>query len=135
VAGDLWGRSADDWDALVRAGLAFLVEQAKLNRYTTYTELDAVLVRRTGLRGFDFNRDDDRAAMGHLLGAIVDATFPRTGLMISAIVLYLNENNAGTGFYALAKDLGLLPPHASETEKEEFWVSQVKAVYKHFGSR
>ncbi len=70
--------------------------------------------------------------MGHFLGLIVDETFPRTGLMISAIVLYLDENDAGSGFYALATELGLLPPRASRDQKFDFWADQVKSVYQHY---
>ena len=56
------------WDQLADAGLAFLVERARLGKLTSYTELNATLERRTGLSGFDFGRADERAAMGHLLG-------------------------------------------------------------------
>ena len=65
--------------------------------------------RRTGIRGFDFEQDSERAAIGHLLGLIVERNRPTTGLLISALVQYLNTNDAGPGFYALAADLGLLP--------------------------
>ena len=132
VAAYVYGRSSADWSALTRAGLAFLVERAKLGRTTSYTELNSALARRTGVQPFDFSRADERAAMGHFLGLIVDETFPRTGLMISAIVLYLDENDAGSGFYALATELGLLPPRASRDQKFDFWADQVKSVYQHY---
>ncbi|MFC8797327.1 hypothetical protein ACFT2C_06315 [Promicromonospora sp. NPDC057138] len=51
----MYGREAAEWDKLVRGGTEFLVERARMKRTTTYTELDAALVRRTGLRGFDFS--------------------------------------------------------------------------------
>jgi hypothetical protein len=43
------------WDELARVGLDFLVERARLGKLTSYTELNATLVRRTGLPGFDFS--------------------------------------------------------------------------------
>src|SRR5689334_19118309 len=66
--------------------------------------------------------------MGHLLGLIVaERNRPVTGLMISALVIYLDGNDAGTGFYKLAQDLGELPPGTlSAHVKEQFWVSQLK---------
>jgi hypothetical protein len=63
----LYGRGDLAWDELAQAGLEFLVERARLGKLTSYTELNATLVRRTGLSGFDFSRADERAAMSHLL--------------------------------------------------------------------
>jgi hypothetical protein len=82
----MYGRSEEDWDQLADAGLAFLVERARLAKLTSYTELNATLERRTGLPGFDFGRADERAAMGHLLYPIIERNRPSTGLMISAPV-------------------------------------------------
>lgn len=52
--------------------------------------------------------------------------------MISALVTYLDANDAGPGFYALAQQLGELSRGASSGAKWEFWVSQVKAVHEHY---
>ena len=124
-----YGRTADEWDQLIDAGTKFLIERAKLGKTTSYTELNATLVRRTGLRAFDFAREDERAAMGYLLGSIVERSYPSTGIVISALVLYLGENDAGTGFYALAQDYGLLPRGASRQARWEFWLAQVNAIF------
>lgn len=131
----LYGRDADDWERLTEAGLVFLIERARLEKCTSYTELNATLIRRTGLRGFDFGRADERAAMGHLLYLIVEQNRPSTGLMVSALVTYLDANDAGTGFYALARELGLLPSNASSQTKFEFWVAQVQALYEYYSPR
>jgi hypothetical protein len=128
----LFGRDELIWDEMAEAGEAFLVERARLGRLTSYTELNATLVRRTGLPGFDFSRQDERAAMGHLLGLIVERNRPVTGLMISALVTYLDANDAGPGFYALAQQLGDLPRGASVSSRFDFWVSQVKALHHHY---
>jgi hypothetical protein len=94
----LFGRDDIAWDEMATAGEAFLIERARLARLTTYTELNATLARRTSLPGFDFDRQDERAAMAHLLGLIVERNRPATGLMISALVTYLDANDAGPGF-------------------------------------
>ena len=129
-----FGRDEADWDLLAEAGEAFLIERARLGRLTSYTELNATLERRTSLRRFDFGLQAERAAMGHLLGLIVvERNRPFTGLMISSLVIYLDGNDAGSGFYKLAQDLGELPPDAlSSRVKEEFWVGQVKALYAYY---
>ncbi|WP_437082255.1 hypothetical protein [Streptomyces sp. enrichment culture] len=126
---DVYGRSEDEWEQLAGAGLVFLVERARLQRITTYTEMSSVLARRTGLPGFDFERPEERAAMGHLLGLVVERDFPKSRLMVSALVNYLGANDAGPGFYVLAQQLGLLPKGSSERARMEFWIRQVNGLY------
>ncbi len=128
----MYSRSDDDWDQLVDAGSKFLVERAQLRKVTTYTEMNSVLARRTGLPGFDFDRADDRAAMGHLLGLIVDRDYAKSGLMISALVHYLGANDAGPGFYVLAQQLGMLPKGSSAMAKLEFWIGQVNRLHERY---
>lgn len=133
----MFGRDEADWDVLAGAGEEFLIERARLSRLTSYTELNAALERRTGLRRFDFELQAERAAVGHLLGLIVtERNRPVTGLMISALVVYIDGNDAGPGFYKLAQDLGQLPPGTlSSRIREEFWIGQVKALYAYYGKR
>ena len=124
------GRYEQEWDQLIQAGHQFLLERAKAQRTTSYTELNAVLRRRTGLREFDFSHAEERAAIGDLLGQIVardQEQYPHQ--MISALVIYLNANDAGTGFYQLAQDLNLLTKKPSADHKLKFWSDQVKAVH------
>jgi hypothetical protein len=101
LAVTFFGRNELAWDQMREAGEEFLVERARLARLTPYTELNTTLKRRTGLPGLDFSRQDERAAMGHLLGMIVERNRPDTGLMISALVTYLDAKDAWPGFYAL----------------------------------
>jgi hypothetical protein len=133
-----YGRADEEWDLLVKAGRQFLIERARLGKVTTYTELNATLVRRTGCPAFDFDRADERAAVGHLLGLIVtqdQSCDPSTPpLMLSALVHYLGANDAGPGFYELAKRLQLLPMSASQTEREAFWIEQVNRVHERHGA-
>lgn len=132
-----FGRDEADWDLLAAAGETFLVEQARLGRLTSYTELNTELEKRTGLRRFDFGLQADRTAMGHLLGLIVvEPNRPATNLMISALVVYLSGNDAGSGFYKLAQELGELPPGTlSARLKEQFWVRQVAALHAYYGDQ
>lgn len=127
-----YGRDEGTWDQLIEAGLEFLIERARLGGTTSYTELNTELELRTGLPGFDFGRQDGRSAMGHLLGRIVERNLPETQLMISALVIYLDGNDAGGGFYGLAADLGLLPRNASRAQKDAFWVRQVTGLHNYY---
>jgi hypothetical protein len=127
-----WGRSEPEWEELVDETFTFLAEQARLRRLTTYTELNAVLANRTGHQAFDLGSDRDRAAMGALLGEVAVAHLPEVGALLSSLVIYLNENDAGPGFYRLAADLELLPDHSSADSRTAFWSRQVQAVHDHF---
>jgi hypothetical protein len=81
------------------------------------------------------SRAPRHASLGHLLYLIVEQNRPSTNLMVSALVTYLDANDAGTGFYAFANELGLLPRDAPSQVKFEFWVGQVQALYEHYSSR
>ncbi|MFH8609373.1 hypothetical protein ACH4D5_18030 [Streptomyces sp. NPDC018029] len=133
-----YNRADSEWEELVHAGRNFLVERAKLGKFTSYTELNVTLARRTGCRPFDFERADQRAAMGHLLGLIVErdqeVAPSDPPLMLSALVNYLGANDAGSGFYQLAKELRLLPQSASADEKLDFWATQVKQLFERHGA-
>ncbi|MGB3687398.1 MAG: hypothetical protein WA991_16425 [Ornithinimicrobium sp.] len=131
----MYGRDETDWNELVAEAVDFLAAQARLARLTTYTELNTVLTQRTGQQAFDFSRESDRAAMGGLLGAAVDQTLSDIGAMISSIVIYLNANDAGPGFYKLATELGLLSTKPTVLEKEAFWAGQVRKVHEHYSRR
>jgi hypothetical protein len=129
-----YGRTAWEWDALEGAGWEFLVSLARLQRTTSYTEMNTVLSRRIGIREFGFGLDGERRAngerraMGELLGQLSERSFAQAGLLISVLVQYLNANDAGPGFYELARRKKLLSPRSSEDQKLTFWVGHVNAV-------
>lgn len=122
-----YGRQDDEWQALVRAGKNFLQQRAGLGRDTSYTEMSATLARRTGYPAFDFSQQVERAGMGYLLGRIVTETYGSVGAMLSSLVIYLDANDAGPGFYQLAQEMGILKKGASKLAKEKFWVEQMNA--------
>jgi hypothetical protein len=124
-----YGRDEEEWNELEEAGVAFLSERAKLERITSYTETNTVLAQRTSHRCFDFEQDSERAAMGYLLGRISNREFGRTGVLISAIVSYLDANDAGPGFYKLAQDKSLLPRGQSRGRQWEFWATHLTEVF------
>lgn len=124
----IWGRDESEWLELAAVTPGFLGERAKMNRLTSYTELNAVLVRRTGAKPFDFSSDRDRAAVGALLGQVAREHQNDVGALLSAIVIHLNGNDAGTGFYRLAVDLGLLAPTTTADQRLAFWSGQVRST-------
>jgi hypothetical protein len=117
-----YGRSDEEWEELGDACEEFLMERARLRFLTTYTEMNTVLVNRTGLPGFDFRLD--------LLGMVADRTFPETGLLISALCRFLNENGPGKGFFDLASndEHRLLPVKVTAGQRLDFWQDQVRRL-------
>jgi hypothetical protein len=122
-----YGRTAEEWQELRQLVSQFVTEQARLGRTTSYSEVNDTIERRSGLRKFDFDLKSERAAMGRLLGEISQDSFAEHGVMLSAIVIYLNENDAGGGFYDLAVQLGLVGPNPADWL--EFWLRQVEQVH------
>lgn len=128
---DMFGRDQAVWNELIDAGLNYLIEVASNQSIITYTELNDTLKYRVG-SGFDFDRADERGALGHLLGLIVERNYPETNLMISALVTYIGSNDPGPGFYRLAQELGLLRRGVPTSKKLEFWMNQVKSLHAYY---
>jgi len=127
-----YGREEDEWSKLVSTGKKFLVERAELRRTTSYTEFNAALVNRTATSGFNFDLDVDRAAVGRLLEQVSEEAYTETGgLLISALVQYLGANDAGPGFYSLAKTKGFKVP-TSAGDRQLFWANHVSEVHAHY---
>lgn len=127
-----YGRDELEWNELVDATERFLIERARMARTTSYSELNDALMRRTGHRPFNFELEAERAAIGSILGEVALRSLVSDGFMLSAIVIYLNENDAGDGFYRLAAQEGLIPTGASKDAKDRFWTSQMNAAYARY---
>src|SRR2546430_1129094 len=94
------GRSIEEWKRRREVAVEFLIERARLERLTSYSELEATILRRTKFEALDFARIDERMAMADMLGQISEWSFHQhDGVMLSALVIYLNENEPGPGFY------------------------------------
>ena len=94
-----------------------------------------MLGQRTSARMFDFDLDSERAAMGELLYRIVEKERPTSGHMISALVIYLNENDAGTGFYTYAQDLGVLRHGHDGRRAAGLLGLEIAAIHRHYSRR
>lgn len=131
-----YGRTEDEWQQLEDLGWEFLKEKAGERRgdprhdsTVSYGEANSQLAARTGLPEFDFGRQADRAAVGYLLGRISrNRSWPASGLLISALVRFQNEADAGSGFFGLAREKGLIQGRMSELERLEFWMRHVRDV-------
>ena len=82
---------------------------------------------RQEVRILDFSNPAARLAMSHILRQVVLQDQADTGSdhILTAPVIYLDENGPGSGFYDLAVELGLLRNGATEDQKLIFWTSKV----------
>lgn len=126
-----YGRTDEEWAALEAARWDFLVRQSGLQRTTSYSEMNTVLARRSGVREFDFHLDTERHTMGELLEQLSERSYGEAGLLISVLVQFLNENDPGSGFYRLAQRKKLLSSGSSRDQTLAFPVEHVKAVHSH----
>nr|WP_182633782.1 hypothetical protein [Dietzia sp. DQ11-71] len=123
-----YGISDDDWERQIEVAIRYLKRVAGLRRVTSYTELNREISEKTGLARFDFTHPEGRNAMSELLGEVVERTVDELGAMLSAVVLYIDENDAGPGFYSLAVDLGRLPADATSDQRIRQWSEEVAAA-------
>jgi hypothetical protein len=137
--GAMYGRTEHEWQQLEQAGWDFLKERAAERRgdatddpTVSYSDANEELAARTGQPPFDFGQQADRAAMGYLLGRISrHRSWPGSRLLISALVRYQDEADAGPGFFNLARDVGLIHGPLSGLEQLEFWLRHVRQVQAH----
>ena len=131
-----YGRTEHEWQELEQAGWDFLKTKAAERRgdathdpTVSYSDANEELAARTGQRAFDFGQQAGRAAMGYLLGRISrNRSWPVSQLLISALVRYHAEADAGPGFFNLAREVGLIHSSISDLERLEFWLRHVRQV-------
>jgi hypothetical protein len=128
--GTMYGRTEDEWDQLEQAGWGFLTHRAAERRgdaahdpTVSYSDMNQELAITTGQPPFDFGQQAGRAAMGYLLGRISrNRSWPASRLLISALVRYQGEADAGPGFCSLAREVGLINGNLPELKRLEFWL-------------
>lgn len=105
----------------------------------TYSRLvDGVTFRLPNVGGgepFEFNEwsNLERAIIGDFLGKVAADSYQQGRFLASALVIGVNSNGPGEGFYALAKEAGLLRS-SSETARLQFWLEHVKLAREWYGS-
>ena len=67
----------------------------------------------------------DRAVIGNFLGRIAAESYQQGRFLASALVIGMESNGPGEGFYTLAEEVGLLRT-SDETARLQFWLDHVK---------
>ncbi len=101
----------------------FLIQRARGKGLTTYTEAGALI-------GLNMASEIARFQIAQILDDINVNEVGQGHPMISAIVLYQNENRPGPGFFTCARGLGRL----IDNDEDGFWAREVTAVHNWWGS-
>jgi len=105
---------------------AKLKEVAQGRCLITYEELNQDLNL-----GLDFNKPEDRKRIGGWLDEINRYEHQQNHPMLSAVVVLKNKYIPGEGFFPLARELGRF----RGSDKDTFWINELKEVHNHWSSR
>ncbi|WP_417233620.1 hypothetical protein [Arthrobacter sp.] len=128
----MYGRTDLEWEQLRSAAMDYLVRLAREQGYCDYSGFNRALTEATALRGFDYNQESERAAVGRLLGEVSRQSHSENGIMLSALVTHKGSNNEGSGFYKLAAELGEMPSKPTADQKLEAMSTQMNKVYTYY---
>jgi hypothetical protein len=128
----------EEWQERARSCEAFLELHATMGRQTplTYSEVNSHVSADPGLAPFDFSTDLGRTRIGHLLGLVSQSSQYERGVMLTAIVGYLDPlaQQLGGGFFKMAVKLHRLPARSTKEERDAFWVAEVGRVFAVYGA-
>ena len=115
-----WEINEEDWDPICRILRSRLEETARRQDLITYRDLVAGVPQIEGPHSF---------ALPWMLGQISRECHVEGLPLLSALVIYSDTPQAGSGFFDLARELGF-EIGSSSPAKDEFWVAMVKAAYQ-----
>ena len=88
---------------------------------TTYADI-------APMAGLDMSNPDHRNRIGEILGEISSAEHAQGRPMLSAVVIQKDNNIPGSGFFTLAKQLGLY----SGADDVVFFVKELRRVHNYW---
>lgn len=101
-----------------------LIEIAKKGSFISYQKLSNQC--KLGLDMGDINQRNELAAM---LGDISQFEFNQNRPLLSVVVFRDDTNMPGQGFFELAASLDLYNGSRSESQKEKFFIEELKRCY------
>jgi hypothetical protein len=111
------------------------IPQEKLNKAVGILINDARNKRLIAYAGLyeqidlDHANPIDRQLGSHILGAVSRASLDEKGVMLSSLVFGRVQNEPAEGFYDLAQELNKLGRRATQDEKTEFWIKEVRRCW------
>lgn len=127
-----FGYSAEQWQQMVDAGLAYLEGLASSGGNTDYTTFCSEVGRRAGT-----SPQPGDHALAFLLGDIARRSFDDRGVVVTALVHYKDAGfSPGPGFYGICQELGLLQAGTlTENQKMDFLVRHQRELEAKYSPR
>ena len=82
------------------------------------------------LANLDMSSAHDRDQMAHILGEISSREHEQGRPMLSVVVISIDGNKPGVGFFVLAVDLGLYDGN----DDDPFWFEELNRVWEQWGN-
>jgi hypothetical protein len=98
-----------------------LCEVARQRRYIRYADAATVV-------GLDMNIPADRDEISRLLDEISMHEFNDGKPLLSAVVIHVQDNIPGNGFFTMAERIGRF----DGTDRLQFWLGELRAVHDHW---
>lgn len=126
----MWEIDDTAWDEVRDTVLAVLKDVGRRRMTISYGDLVA---RVGGEKGQRFDRPNS-SALTRMLGQINSAEpiYHNEPLMISAVVVHVDDRNPGSGSFVAAEELGFAVPKDG-IEQRNFWAQQLERVWGAYG--
>ena len=98
-----------------------LRQVARANQIITYSKI-------APMANLDMENPDHRKQIGEILGAISEREFKKGRPLLSAVVVHLDNNRPGKGFFNLAEELGIY----DGTDDLAFHIQELDKVHKYW---
>ena len=106
----------------VNKGYEILKESAKFGKYIKYSHFYSKL-------GLSTENPQDRNLGAAVLADISIYTYKKCKCLLSSIVMVVEKNEPGKGYFQLAKELGAITEDTPKDEYHDFWVKQISECF------
>jgi hypothetical protein len=98
-----------------------LCDVARQRHYIRYADAGAIV-------GLDMENPADRDEISRLLDEISMHEFNQGKPLLSAVVIHVQDNIPGNGFFTMAERLGRF----AGRDRLQFWLSELRSVHDHW---
>jgi hypothetical protein len=102
----------------------YLSNIAANGRYTRYSDAGATL-------GLNMNEPTDRDEISRLLDEISEHEHQQGHPLLSAIVIHVQDNMPGNGFFTMAQRVGRF----NGGDRLQFWLDELRNVHAHWANQ
>lgn len=100
-----------------------LLGAARARSYLRYSQVGTIV-------GLDMREPGDRAEIGRLLDQISEGEHANGRPLLSAVVIHVQDNMPGNGFFAMARRVGRF----AGGDELQFWLAEINAVWQQWSA-